>query len=74
MCHSYTTSRQTRRWPLRMFFNILDACGRTAKVLFSLVNRQWKEERKNNRKTFLKELCMELIEPHLGERLQIPSL
>lgn len=74
LCHSYTTSRKSRRWPLRIFFNILDASGINAMVLFSLKNPKWKENRNNNRKSFLKELGMALIEPYLRERLEIPTL
>lgn len=74
LCHSYTTSRKTRRWPLRFFFNMLDAAGINAMVLFSLANPEWKEDSKNNRKTFIKELSNSLIEPHLRDRVQVPSL
>lgn len=74
LCHSYTTSRKCRRWPLRIFFNMLDASGINAMVLFSLANTHWKETASNNRKSFLKSLGMALIEPLMRERLQIPSL
>ncbi|CAH1977396.1 unnamed protein product [Acanthoscelides obtectus] len=74
LCHSYTTSRKTRRWPVRIFFNMLDASEINAMIIFSLVNPDWKENTKNNRKTFLKELSNSLIEPHLRERAQVTTL
>ena len=74
LCHSYTTSRKTRRWPLRILFNMLDASGINAMVLFSLANPRWKENTSNNRKSFLKQLGMALIEPQLRERLKVATL
>ncbi|KAK9687966.1 Transposase IS4 [Popillia japonica] len=74
LCHSYTTARETRRWPLRIFFNILDAGAKNAMVLFSLSNPQWREGPKNNRGEFIKKLGMALITPHLQERLLVQTL
>ncbi|CAH1958452.1 unnamed protein product [Acanthoscelides obtectus] len=53
---------------------MFDASGINAMIIFSLVNPDWKENTKNNRKTFLKELSNSLIEPHLRERAQVTTL
>ncbi|KAJ8948707.1 hypothetical protein NQ318_017875 [Aromia moschata] len=55
-------------------FAHIHASGINAMVLFSLANPQWKEDPKNNRKKFLKELAIALIKPHLEERLHVTNL
>lgn len=34
LCHVYTTSRTTLRWPLRFFFGILDQVQVNARILY----------------------------------------
>ena len=62
LCHNYTTARKTRRWPLRVFYGILDQCGVNALILFVNANPQWKEQGKT-RRTFLKKLSLSRTMP-----------
>lgn len=66
MVHSYTVSRGTRRWPLRMFYGILDQAGVNAMILFkkAVPSDQIK------RRLFLKELGLQLARPHMERRLE----
>lgn len=50
LCHTYTTSRSTRRWPMRVFCGMLDHSGINAMVLFTLTN----QDKKMKKKAFFK--------------------
>ena len=69
-CHTYTTARGTRRWPLKFFFNMLDQAGINAFVLYNLNAAN----EKLNRCQFLKKLGFCLVESHLRRRLESQSL
>lgn len=73
LCHNYTTARKTRRWPLRVFYGILDQCGVNALILFVNANPQWKEQGKT-RRTFLKELSLSLVKQHISVRLCVRTM
>ena len=73
LCHNYTTTRKTRRWPLRVFYSILDQCGVNALILFVNANPQWKEQGKT-RRTFLKELSLSLVKQHTSLRLCVRTM
>lgn len=70
LCHTYTTARSTRRWPMRVFCGILDHSGINAMVLFSKSNQQEKLKRRQ----FLNNLAYDLIEPQLKRRLESTTL
>ncbi|XP_033228146.1 uncharacterized protein LOC117179985 [Belonocnema kinseyi] len=70
MCKNFSVARITKRWPLRLFYGMLDQAGVNAAVLYTL--------KKNNeplsRREFLKMLCSDLIKPLLRIRLEKPNL
>nr|CAI5836450.1 unnamed protein product [Callosobruchus analis] len=68
LCHTYSVSRKTRRWPLKFFFGILDQCGVNAKVLFSFHTTNV------TRRNFLHELAWQLTEPFIRSRLLSKTL
>lgn len=74
LCHTYTTARKSRRWPLRVFFGMLDQGAVNAMILFLNANPTWKDISSNNRRKFLKELALDLLRPHMLERLTVPQL
>ncbi len=63
LMHTYSVTRKTRRWPLRYFYGILDQAGINGGVLYQSL------ERKCARKTFLFDLSLQLIKPHVSQRL-----
>ncbi|KYQ50756.1 hypothetical protein ALC60_10152 [Trachymyrmex zeteki] len=65
-CHHFTTTRRTRRWSLRFFYNMLDQAGINSCTLHNLKA----ENPKLNRSKFLKELAKSLVEPHLRRRFE----
>ena len=74
LCHTYTTARKSRRWPLRVFFGMLDQGAVNAMILFLNANPTWKDISSNNRRKFLKELALGLLRQHMLERLTVPQL
>ena len=72
MCKNYSTSRITNRWPLRLFYAILDQAGVNSHVLLNL--RPEEDFRRYNRREYLKSLGFDLIKDHLLERMKIKTL
>lgn len=65
MAHAYSVSRGTRRWPLRMFYGVLDQAGINAMILFKSATNP----RKYKRRSFLHNLGLALTRPHMQRRL-----
>lgn len=70
LCHSYTVSRRANRWPLRMWYGIMDQSGINAMILYNLRA----ENPKMRRRKFLMELSLSMIKPFLQAKLQLPTL
>nr|XP_047122928.1 piggyBac transposable element-derived protein 4-like [Hydra vulgaris] len=63
MCASYNVSRNTRRWPMVIFYTILNVAGINSQVIYIGNNLE-----KKRRRLFLKELSHELVLEHLQRR------
>jgi len=57
-------SRKVRRWPLVLFFRLIDLAGINAQVIFSTNNRN----NKLIRRTFLEEVGLSLLQVQLKKR------
>ncbi|UYV83356.1 hypothetical protein LAZ67_23000748 [Cordylochernes scorpioides] len=73
LCANYTCKRKTARWPMRVFFGMVDSAAYNSLVLYSSVNKVWASEKSNRRSNFIKELAIELITPHAKHRYSIPQ-
>lgn len=73
LCHTYSTSRKTRRWPLCLFYNLLNIVGYNSLVLLRGSNAPNKEIVKN-RRDYLKKLALDLVKPHMESRLETPTM
>lgn len=73
LCHTYSTGRKTRRWPLCLFYNLLDIVGYNAMILFRGSDEPDKEI-VTSRREFLKKLTLDLVQPHMMSRLEAPTL
>lgn len=62
-------SRRTRRWPMVVFFRVLDLSGVNAYVLFNQ-----EQEKKIERGDFLKTLARSLVLPHAQRRVLCTKL
>lgn len=68
----YTTKRSTRRWPLAMFYNMMDICGLAANIIYSENNNHIKDS--TRRRKFLRSLAKQLINPAIEERMSNPRV
>lgn len=64
-CAKYTCSRRTRRWPMAIFFKLLDIASANSYIMYASY-----PENKMTRLNFIKMLASELTKEHLQERLQ----
>jgi hypothetical protein len=61
MCRSYTCRRKTNRWPMTLFFNLVDVAALASYRLYELSHpTSWNTRKSEKRKIFLKELAMSL--------------
>ena len=61
MCLNYTTKRQTKRWPMVLFFNILDTSGIAAHVLFSQKHPDDQMSTTHGRSQFLRAVAKDMM-------------
>lgn len=66
LCNSYCCGRGTRRWPMAIFYRIIDMIGINAFVLYKENNHLANFKRRD----FLKELGMKLCLDHLKARFE----
>lgn len=74
MLRGFTCKRKCCRWPMLIFFNMLDVAALAAYRLFELSNPTWKANAHDKRKIFLKELSYNLAQNELEKRSKIPNL
>lgn len=74
MLRGYTCKRRNARWPMLLFFNVIDVAALAAYRLCELSNPAWRSNKKNKRKIFLKELAFELAQNQMEKRSKIPNL
>ncbi|XP_039633663.1 piggyBac transposable element-derived protein 4-like [Perca fluviatilis] len=64
----YTCKRMTTRWPLVVFYNMLDVSAYNSFVLWSEINPAWNKGKNNRRRLFMEELGRQLVMPHIKRR------
>lgn len=67
MLSKYTTKRKTNRWPLALFFNMLDVAALAAYCVFSKLNPE-KSKRRSSRRYFLTQLGKDLATANMEKR------
>lgn len=73
LCHGYSTGRKTRRWPLCLFYNLLNIVGYNSMILLRGSHAAGKEI-VTNRRDYLKNLAFDLVKPHMRSRFEAPTL
>lgn len=68
----YSCKRRTLRWPLVIFFNILDISAYNAFVIWMALNPDWNRGKLQRRRLFLEELGKALVRPQIQRRQHIP--
>lgn len=74
MVGTYSTKRKTRRWPLVLFFNIMDVSAVNAFIIWSHLNPEWNSNKSHRRRLFLKQLGKDLVRQHMMSRLSVSGL
>ncbi|XP_054866815.1 piggyBac transposable element-derived protein 4-like [Amphiprion ocellaris] len=69
MVSNYTCKRRTRRWPLVLWYNMLDVATLNAYTNYTLEHPDYHAGLSHTRRLFIKELCKELVMPHMTRRL-----
>ena len=71
----YACRRKVNRWPVVLFYNVIDVAAIAAYIVWLCVNPEWKEsEGKRRRAMFLRELGYSLVMPRMELRSSIPTL
>lgn len=73
MCSNICTDRKTKRWPLCIFYNMLNLSIINSYVIY-LYNNVRNRTSKLNRRDFAMKIGDQLVEPWLKQRLQIVTL
>ncbi|KAI8128045.1 PiggyBac transposable element-derived protein 4 [Lucilia cuprina] len=74
MLGQYTTKRQTKRWPLALFYNILDISALAAFIIYSENNPSHFTLKRGARRLFLQKLAEQLCMPMILKRAKIPRV
>ncbi|XP_062409077.1 piggyBac transposable element-derived protein 4-like [Sardina pilchardus] len=70
---TYSCRRKTARWPLVIFFNIIDVSAYNGFVLWREINPDWNGAKLNKRRIFLDELGHALVRPQIERRRRLPK-
>uniref|UniRef100_A0AAV2L7G4 Reverse transcriptase domain-containing protein n=1 Tax=Knipowitschia caucasica TaxID=637954 RepID=A0AAV2L7G4_KNICA len=65
---TYSCQRKTARWPLVIFYNIVDVSAYNAYVLWTAINQKWNAGKLYRRRLFLEELGKALVTPKIQMR------
>lgn len=68
MTHKYSCVRVTRRWPFRIFMEMIDLAALNAYIIWIHKYRDWRKNDRSQRQHFIKELAMELVEENVSHR------
>ena len=69
---TYTCQRKTMRWPIVIFFNMLDVSAYNSFVLWTEMDPMWNKQKCFKRRLFLEELGEALVTPFMIRRQGIP--
>jgi len=70
---AYSCKRRTLRWPLVIFFDMLDISAYNAFVIWMALNPEWNRGKLQKRRLFLEDLGKALVRPQIEERQRVPE-
>lgn len=70
MSATYSVARNSRRWPLTLFFSMLNSAGINSQIIYTANN----DNCRIVRRLFLKKLGFELIDEHVRQRMESPRI
>lgn len=68
LCLTYTTKRKTKRWPVVLFFNMLDTSTVAAQVIFKFKSPQSPFAKRDARASFIREISKDLMKNQIIRR------
>nr|XP_061840556.1 piggyBac transposable element-derived protein 4-like [Nerophis lumbriciformis] len=71
-CATYTCRRKSRRWPMTLFYHMVDVSCFNAFVIFTSVNPEWNANKGYRRRVFLETLGRALVAPAMANRSRPP--
>ena len=74
MCDLYSCSRKTNRWPMCLFFAIINAAIVNSYIIYRENKMKGQPGKKVNRRQYMRELALQLIKPNSEERMNAPTL
>ena len=74
MVRHYSCKRKTKRWPMVLWYNMLDVAVMNAYTLFKGVHPEYMNGVNHKRRLFLKELVKEFAIPHMTWHQKQPAL
>ena len=72
MCAQYSCSRKTNRWPMCMFYGMINAAVINSWVIFK-ANNDRVGGKKMKRRMYMHEMALQLIKPNAQQRLNAPT-
>lgn len=70
MCRQYDVSRNSRRWPLTLFFNFVNMAGVNGLVIYQINNPDIKVARRK----YLQDVSFELVRPSIERRICLKNI
>lgn len=74
MCNQYNVTRNSRRWPLTIFFNLLNLAGINSLVIHQMNMMVNNEQIVIARRIFLQDVAFELVKPAINFRIGIQNI
>lgn len=72
LVETYACKRQTNRWPVAIFANIVDISALIAFVLWTEINPSWNAAKTYKRRLFLENLGLDLVHGEIERRKTLP--
>ena len=72
MTRGYSCVRGTRRWPFRIFMEMIDIAALNAYILYTQRFPEWQKNNRSRRKVFLTELAFGLCQENMEQRIRNP--
>ncbi|KAH9632485.1 hypothetical protein HF086_017602 [Spodoptera exigua] len=73
LARTYDVTRNCKRWPLTVFFSMLNHAGINAFIVY-ILNNSIERKKTNLRKNFIKQLGLSLLEDHIRKRKDNPHI
>nr|XP_043880784.1 THO complex subunit 7 homolog isoform X1 [Solea senegalensis] len=68
MISAFSCRRGTKRWPMALFFNMLDISALNAYIVWTAIDPAWHQGKSHSRRLFLEELGKKLVTPQMARR------